>query len=535
MDSLFIAPAEKIVLKDFQSEGLEKLRQNIRATGEWRQILYAPTGAGKTILAVALTLAAVEVGSKVVFITDRSALVEQTSEVYDRFGVDHGIIQADHWRCRPFAKVQIISAQTLASRIGKGGYLDQHLQGARLVIVDEAHSLYRATVEWIAKRPEKVAVVGLSASPFARGLGRHYPGIVNVATTDHLVAIGALVKPIFYAAIEANTAGVAVKSTGEWDDEGLEREGIKIIGDVATEYVRRTMEDFGRPVKAIYFSATVKHGEEMCRALNGLGYNFQQISYLDDEEERKAKIKEFRKANSAITGLISVDALAKGFDVSDIRICGICRPLRKSFSTHVQQVGRVMRPAPGKDKAVVIDHAGNSLRFLQDMVDLWANGVDKLDEGAEKDRAARSVSEKDRKEQVCICGAVLLPSDRICPACGKERPARPSDVKVVSGTAQRLDLTAQSSRGFRFESHPLLKDPTMAYQSILAFTTRLKRGDAEAARRWTNGIYHGVYEQWPPRSFGSLPHIPELLTLDVERFCRREMARFAKSRPRHAA
>ena len=66
-------------------------------------------------------------------------------------------------------------------------------------------------------------------------------------------------------------------------------------------------------------------------------------------------------------------------------------------------------------------------------------------------------------------------------------------------------------------------------KSFLAFTTERKRGDVFAARRWAAGLFRGVYGTWPPRSFDHLPHEPELLTLDVERFCRTEMARYAKS------
>ena len=107
-------------------------------------------------------------------------------------------------------------------------------------------------------------------------------------------------------------------------------------------------------------------------------------------------------------GLVSCDALAKGFDVPDVRVCILCRPLRKSLTTHIQQIGRVMRPALGKDIALVIDHTGNALRFLEDTSHFWANGVDQLDENAEKDRQARQVTDKQRTELVCLsCGAVM--------------------------------------------------------------------------------------------------------------------------------
>ncbi|CAN5209894.1 DEAD/DEAH box helicase [soil metagenome] len=541
MDNLFAgllhsnAPAETLVLRDYQLAALDSARTNIRQ-GKRRQILCSPTGSGKTIIALGLMKAAGEAGSRSAFITDRSALVDQTSAAMDRYGIDHGIMQADHWRSRPRALVQLVSAQTLGRRLGNGGYVDRNLRDLRFVLIDECHTLYRSTLDWLETLPESVAVIGLTATPFTRGLGRHFQAIVNVATTDGLIASGALTKPIVYAAVEADISGVAVTSAGEWDEGGLERAGVKIVGDVATEYLKRSLEHFGKPAKAIAFSSTVAHGEEICRAMAGIGLNFQNITYRDDEDERRAKIVEFRKPDSAITGLVSCDALAKGFDVPDVKVCLLCRPLRKSLSTHIQQIGRVMRPAPGKDKALVIDHTGNALRFLRDTVDFWAQGVDALDEGAEKDRSARTVTETERHELVCLgCQAVLPPGLRVCPGCGRERPPQVSDVIVVNGATRKIELSHPPLRRSDVISHPLVRHPVTAYRSFLAWATARKRGDEAAGRRWAAGIYKGVYGRWPPRSFDLLPHDPVFLTFEVQSFCRREMARYASRRTRDAA
>jgi DNA repair protein RadD len=531
MRDLFHAPAKELVLRDYQSGALDSARENIRK-GHRRQILCAPTGAGKTIIGLGLMQAAMLAGSRSAFVTDRTALIDQTSTAMDLYGLDHGVMQATHWRCRPDALVQLVSAQTLGRRLGRGGYVDHHLRDLRFVLIDEAHALYDGTTRWLATLPDSVAVIGLTATPFTRGLGRHYQAIVNVATTDGLIQSGMLARPVVYVATEIDTSGVAVRSTGEWDDAGLERAGAKIVGDVVAEYIKRTHEHFDGPAKTIAFSSTVAHGEEICRAFAEVGLNFQNISYHDDEDERREKIQEFRRPDSAITGLVSCDALAKGFDVPDVRVCLLCRPLRKSLTTHIQQIGRVMRPAPGKDKALVIDHTGNALRFLSDTAEFWASGVDSLDESAEMDRMARgAVTPQERKEQVCFgCQSILPPGAPVCPGCGRERPRRSADVVNVSGVTRLLTLNATSGRKFDYSSHPILRDQAVAYQAFLAFTTHRKKGDEAAGRRWAAGLFKGIYGRWPSRSYDALPHNPDLLTLDVERFCRNEMARYAKSR-----
>jgi DNA repair protein RadD len=533
------APAVKeLVLFDYQAAAIEAARENIRK-GIRRQILCAPTGSGKTIMGLGLMQGAQRAGSRSAFITDRTALVDQTSTALDLYGLDRGVMQATHWRQRPDSLVQLVSAQTLGRRLGRGGYVDSHLRNLRFVLIDEAHTLYDSTLEWLATLPEHVAVIGLTATPFARGLGRHYGAIVNVASTDALIERGMLARPVVYVATtEMDTSGVVVRSTGEWDDGGLERAGVQIVGDVVAEYVKRTGEHFGGPVKTIVFSSSVRHGEEICRAFAQIGLNFANISYHDNEDDRRAKIAEFRKPDSAITGLVSCDALAKGFDVPDVLACILCRPLRKSFTTHCQQLGRVMRSAPGKDMALVIDHSGNCLRFLNDTVEFWAKGVDVLDESAERDRTARpSATEKERKELLCLeCNAILPPGVPACLACGRERPRRPSNVTAIRGTTHLLHMGASSGRKFDFDNHAILRNREVAYRTFLAYAVRGKKGDGEAARRWAAAMFKGVYGAFPPWGYNdSIAHDPAYLTLDAERFCRNEMARYSKKRPTNAA
>lgn len=527
---------EMLELYDYQSAAIESARNNIRR-GHRRQILCAPTGAGKTIIGLGLMKSAMETGSRSAFVTDRNALIDQTSAALDRYGIEHGVLQAQHWRCRPDALVQVVSAQTLGRRVGNGGYVDNQLRDLKFVLIDECHTTYESTLRWLDNLPPGVAVIGLTATPFARGLGKHYQAITNVATTDGLVQAGRLVSPILYAAVEMDTSDVALSTTGEWEERGLERAGVKIVGDVVAEYFKRTTEHFAGPQKAIVFSSTVAHGEEICRAFAQAGLNFQNISYRDDEGERKAKIAEFRRPGSLIHGLVSCDALAKGFDVPDVRVCILCRPLRKSLTTVVQQIGRVMRTSPGKDKALVIDHAGNCLRFFSDLRAFWRDGVDRLDESAEKDRKARTSSdEAERKELVCLgCQALMPPSLTVCLACGRERPRRPSNVTAITGTTRLLSMNATGTRKFNMQKYPFLQDRATTFQVGLAYWE--SKAHPKAINR-ASGFFRGIHGCWPGNAIKSLPSRSDLLTPDARGLCQSEWLRFIKTKrqgAQHAA
>ena len=87
-------PHATLTLRDYQSEGLEMLRTALRC-GHKRVVVCAPTGSGKTEMAMALIQAAQAKGSRVAFVADRQLLVTQTSRRAWGYGIDHGILMGD--------------------------------------------------------------------------------------------------------------------------------------------------------------------------------------------------------------------------------------------------------------------------------------------------------------------------------------------------------------------------------------------------------------------------------------------------------
>ncbi len=291
-------------LRDYQSASIELLREGIR-DGHPRQILCAPTGSGKTLVGAYLIAEAAAKGSKAAFVCDRVALVNQTSKVFTEFGIPHGVAQGQNTFGRSLP-VQVCSAQTIEAR-GFWPDLD-------LVIVDEAHTQRKATLKFIKAIGKPV--IGLTATPFSRGLGATYSRVVNVTTTDKLIADKWLAPLKVYAAQEIDMKG-AKTNGGEWLASEVERRGVRIVGDIVAEWEAKTGKHFGKPVKTIVFSATVDHGEELCRAFQEAGHDFRQVSYKDgNDESRAALIEAFRRGE--VMGLVSCEALAKDFDVPDI-------------------------------------------------------------------------------------------------------------------------------------------------------------------------------------------------------------------------
>lgn len=476
-------------LRPYQVASIEALRQGVR-DGHKHQMLAAPTGSGKTVCATYLMQEAASKMSRAWFIVDRVALVGQTSVMFDHYGIQHGVIQASHWRFRPWERIQVISSQTLARR-SMGDIVPD------LVIVDEAHTLYKSTVDFIKAHPD-IITVGLSATPFTRGLGKLFTSVVNVTTTDKLIEEKYLAPVRVYAGKAADMTGAKVKFNGEWEETAIETRGLTVIGDIVSEWIAKTNQHFNGPVKTIVFSATVPHGEELCRRFQEAGFNFQQVSYRDGNDERRAKlIEEFRKPDSEIMGLVSCEALAKGFDVPDI-LCGIAaRPYRKSLSGHIQQIGRVMRSSPGKDYALWLDHSGNFLRFWEDTEAVFAEGIPRLDD-RELDAKVRPEPDEDDKAKLA-CGAChfVMGGRQVCPMCGWERPKRANTVLEMDGELHELSL--KKSKASQLDV--LLQDKDSAQRMIWGHALERKGGDMAAAEKFALAQWRNLYGTWPRYAF----------------------------------
>ena len=486
-------------LRPYQAASIEGLRDGIRA-GHKRQIMCAPTGAGKSVCAAFLIQEALNKFSKTYFIVDRLALLDQASSLFDSYEIPHGVIQAGHWRWRPYERLQVCSAATLARR-GLG-------EDLKLALIDECHIQSRTITAFIEKHPDLV-VIGLSATPFTKALGKVYSRVVSVTTTDKLIAEGWLVPVHQYVATTVDMAGAKLKSTGEWEEAEMEKRGMTIVGDVVGEWEKRTLDTFGGPVKTICFSATVAHGEELCRQWQDAGYNFQQISYKDtNDEKRRAIIEEFRREDSSIVGLVSCEALSRGFDVTDIKFGVFCRPYRKSLSGWIQQLGRIMRPHAGKEFAIAHDHAGNALRFLRDTEEVFRDGVNDLDDGKRDSLARKEPNTRQKEARLCSCGYLLPPNAVRCPACGKERLGKLSLVETVAGEMVSL------SRGDAPKVPEYLRDRDAVWRQLCHHALERKRGDEEKARKFALAQYRNLFGGWPMGEFSAtdieVPH-PQLV------------------------
>ena len=469
-------------LRDYQEGAVGSARDHIRA-GRRRIVICAPTGAGKTIVGAYLARAAVAKSQTVQFIVDRISLIEQTSDTFERAGIEHGVMQGGHWRHRPNALAQVCSVQTLNKR-SRGP--------ARLNLVDECHTVHKLVAGMLAANHEHDNVwLGLSATPFTKGLGRHYDAIVNVTTTNQLISDGWLVPFRILAGVEPNMEGVKVVA-GEFEGKETEERALKVVGDVVQEYIKH-----GESRKFICSAVDTAHVEELARQFLAAGINVATYTYRDSDEDRAETLAEYRREDSTIRGLITVTAASKGFDCAGIRCVIMARPLRKSLAEFIQFLGRGLRPDEVHEKTdcLVLDHSGNCQRFWNDWQNFFEHGWDYLDDGTKPKEKAKP-DEKPPLEPVKCPKCRTLHNPRpVCPNCGHQYPKKQA-VEHVYGTLKELLASGNNAA--------IVRD---VWPQIASYARWARPEDPVKAKKMALALYKDMTGKWPTMDFDHTPQV----------------------------
>jgi len=485
--------------EDYQVPAVDRAREAIR-NGARSILINAPTGSGKTVMASALMELISEKGKRANFVVDRLSLIGQTSDTFDRYGLEHGVIQSQHPRYRPSLPIQVCSVQTLARR----GWPE-----ADVDLIDEAHVLH----ETVKKRIESKSgiVIGLTATPFTRGLGKYFDVVVNVTTTRWLIDNGWLAPYRVFSCAEPDMSEVAVKSTGEWDEKQASGKALEVVGDVVAEYLKH-----GDGRKFICSGVDTAHVEELQRQFLAAGINVASYTYKDREEDRADTTLEFRKPNSTIRGLVTVTAASRGFDVPDVSCVIMARPLRKSLAEHIQLLGRGLRIAEGKTDCLVLDHSGNMARFWQECEGFFDFGIEALDDG--KTKPKKPAEKKEAEPMKCPQCRTLHKPAPACPSCGHEYP-RKAAIAHVPGTLKELIAGGHHKE--------LTRD---LWPQVAGYV--LERREGEAARKQALAIYKDITGGWPKVTWEATKPVEP--SNEVRNKIRAQQIRFAKRRERSA-
>lgn len=469
---------------DYQLAAIRATRDHIRA-GARRILIVAPVGAGKTTIGAEIIHGAMERGSRAMFIAHRKELVDQASKRLDRYAIPHGIIMPSSGRKRPNAQVQVAMVQTLARR----GYA----QPVDLILADEAHRAAAKTWRSVLERYPNAVILGLTATPWrldGTGLCDIFEEMVEVCQPRDLIdrTPAVLVAPRCFSLAMPDLGGVKLRK-GEFDPDQLEElMATQANMDEILSNWRRLAADR----QTIVFATTIKHSQMIVDAFGRAGVQAAHVDGTMPTGQRAAILRDFEAGLLQVVS--NVNILTEGYDYPALGCVVMARPTQ-SLSLYIQMAGRVMRTAPGKADAFLLDHAGNVIRHGKPE---WPRAWDL----AGKSKRAAS----DAPVTICSeCFAAYESSADFCPNCGHTAPApAPQEVQ----TKNRGDLVEMST------AIPEVPMPTLEKRDrwMLAYwsptpTQEQKRGlYDELARRClandhkTGWVAHGfknLFGHWP--------------------------------------
>jgi superfamily II DNA or RNA helicase len=358
------------------------------------------------------------------------------------------------------------------------------------VLVHNCHTTYKAWTKFA--QATGAIVVGLSATPFTVGLGNIFTNIVNATTMHELTQSGVLVPMRIFSCRKPDMTGAATAG-GEWTDKAAEERELTIVGDVVSDWFK-----YGEMRKTIIFGSTINHCKELCRRFVESGVMAAVFTSETTSDEREKLLEEYRKPDSALKILVSVEALAKGFDVPDVGCVCDARPLRKSLSTAIQMWGRGLRSSPetGKKDCLLLDFSGNIIRFFEDFNHIFFNGLGSLNDGDKLDKIIRKDEEEYVPKGCPKCGN--KPFLKRCMVCGFEKIERPQ-TEAQSGTMTEIFI------GTGKYKKKLAESPQDLWNQVCSYARFHSAPDKQAGRAWH--LFKQITGTKSPFSFHSAPNV----------------------------
>ena len=403
-------------LRDYQQQAVDDLRSAYQA-GHRAPLLCLPTGGGKTIIFSAIAHSAAARGKQVLILVHRRELLHQASRKLTDIGLDHGLIAAG--MTATDQPVQVASVQTLVRRL-----LTMDWQPS-LIIIDEAHHASAGSWDRVLRHWPDAFRLGVTATPCrldGRGLASAFDQLVLGPSVADLTNWGFLSPARIYAPpVVADLTGLR-RRAGDYatDQAATAMDRPTVTGDAIAHYTRLASGQ-----RAIAFCCSVDHASHVAASFNAAG--IPAATLLGNTPDRDAVVAAFDGGSVQI--LVTVDVVSEGFDIPAASCAILLRPTQ-SLGLYLQQVGRVLRPAPGKQAAVILDHVGNVHRhgFPDDHRE-WS-----LAEGARRATGTAAPSVRTCPE----CYAAFKPQP-ICPCCGATcAPIKSRVIREMAGELQEL-------------------------------------------------------------------------------------------------
>lgn len=355
----------KYILRDYQrAASIAAVRC---LTGEQKEngLLILPTGSGKSLIIADI---AAHLSEPLIVLQPSKEILEQNYAKYLSYGFDNAAIYSASAGRKDIGQVTFAMIGSVMHHMADFSHFYK-------VIIDEAHGckptdgMYKKFIQAEDRR-----VVGLTATPYrlksyelmgsqlkflTRTRPRIFDKVLYYVQISDLLAKGFLAKLRYFDLTEIDLGHVRSNSTGaDYDEKSLlkEYERTGFYNKIVTTIRRVSRPKNGIPRKGILvFTRFVKEAEKIAHDIPHSAI----VTGMTPKRDREAILQRFKRGDIKVVA--NVGTLTTGFDYPELDTVIMARPT-KSLALWYQCVGRVLRPAKGKD-GWVIDLCGNYKRF----------------------------------------------------------------------------------------------------------------------------------------------------------------------------
>lgn len=330
-------------------------------------MLQMPTGTGKTRLFVSIARdlfnwgAVHKMGVRILILAHRVELLNQINEnVGVRYHLAHGQIRPNSPEEKAY-QVQIGSVPTLNRRLEKWSDNDFDV-----IIIDEAHHVKAESYKRILKEYPRAKILGVTATPYRmshEGFRPEFDDLIISAPVSEFIKQHYLCDYRYYSVRPDSKLVSDINSIdrlamdGDFLDVALAdvMDKDEIRAGIVSSYLR-----YARGKKGIVYTINRAHNEHVRDQFLDHGIKAVAIDSETPAEERARLVTSFKRGEIDI--ICNVNIFSEGFDCPDLEFIQLARPT-KSLSMYLQQVGRGLRPAEGKEYVTIIDNVGLYNRF----------------------------------------------------------------------------------------------------------------------------------------------------------------------------
>jgi len=349
---------EKKELYEYQRKGMDKIFEFLEKAPENQNLLYQlPTGGGKTVIFSEITRRYIaNTQKKVLILTHRIELCNQTSKMLDEFEVKNKIINS-HVKDLPDQNDYmcfVAMVETLNNRL-QDEKID--LDNIGMVIIDEAHyNSFRKLFHHF----ENCTILGVTATPLSSNVKlpmyENYNELIVGESIPYLIKNGFLSQAETFC-YDVGLTSLKIGANGDYTVRSSEI----LYGDFPMQQkLLRAYEEKSRGKKTLIFNNGINTSLNVLDTFTKAGLEIKHLDNTHTAKERKETLDWFKHKKNAI--LTSVGILTTGFDEPTVESIILNRATR-SLTLYFQMIGRGSRLLPNKKQFTIIDLGNNVARF----------------------------------------------------------------------------------------------------------------------------------------------------------------------------